>query len=162
MNVTTITSTSDTVEILFYDLQQVSQYGLYPRNQVMSGITIPTGTSGYTTVTLPSTLSFSGTGGGFYAFMVKYQNANVAPTVRFGLGLINTNNQAFIYSFGYVRNNGGTAFLVGNRAGSYSGAQTYWFSNQTTPATITAADVASRFNTTFLSNQPGFNLNVIK
>ena len=162
VNVTTITSTSDVVELLFYDLQQVSQYGLFPRNQILSGITLPVASTGYQTITLPSTLSFSGTGGGYYAYILKYTNGGSTPSVRYGTALYVVNNQSYLTSFGIVRNNGGTAFLIGNRAGSYAGATSYWFTNQTTPATITPADVVSRFNTTAPSGVIGFNLNVIK
>ena len=63
---------------------------------------------------------------------------------------------------GNVRNNANTGIVVANRGGGYSGSITYWFTNQTTPLTITEADVASRFNTTTVAAQFGFALNVIK
>jgi hypothetical protein len=162
VNVTTITSTSDVVELLFYDLQQVKDYGLFPCNQIMSGITLPVSSTGYQTVTLPSTLSFSGRGGGFYATFLKYTNTGATPSVRYGLAQFTTSNQAFTQAMGIVRNNGGTAYNIANRGQSYSGGQYYWFSNQTLPATITAADVASRFNTTVITSPFGFILNVVK
>jgi hypothetical protein len=60
VNVTTITSTSDVVNLYFYDLQFVDTYGFYPNNLIMSGITLPVSATGLQSVTLPSTLSFSG------------------------------------------------------------------------------------------------------
>jgi len=162
VNVTTITSTSDVVELLFYDLQQVNQYGLFPRNQILSGITLPASATGYQTITLPSTLSFSGTGAGYYAYVLKYTNGGSTPSVRYGTSLYAINNQSYLTSFGVVRNNAGTAYLIGNRAQSFTGGNLYWFSNQSTPATITPADVATRFNTTVVTGTLGFNLNVIK
>jgi hypothetical protein len=163
MNITTQTSTTDSLELLFYDLQFVDQYGVFPRNQIMSGITIPTTPTGIQTVTLPSTLSFSGGGGGFYAFILKYSNPTVAaPTVRYATPTIVVNNQSYAYSFGLVRNNAGTALLLGNRAGTVSGSISYWLTNQTTPETITSADIVTRFNTTTVASTPGFSLNTIK
>lgn len=164
MNVTTQTSTTDSVEMLFYDLQFVKDYGVFPRNQIMSGITLPSASLGVQTVTLPSTLSFSGNGGGgFYAYVLKYTNpGNVAPTVRYSIASMQVNNQSFAFSFGYVRNNAGTGMILGNRAQAVTGGQTYWFTGQQTPATITEADVASRFNTTIPTALPGFTLNTIK
>lgn len=162
VNVTTQTTTSDTLEILFYDLQFVKDYGLFPRSVIMSGITIPTSPIGLQTVTLPSTLSFSGTGGGFYAIVFKVQNANVAPTVRFSSGVSVVNNQSYAFSLGFVRNNLGTGQNVANRASSFNGQNLYFMTNQTTPALITEADVISRFNTTVGAGPLGFALNVIK
>jgi hypothetical protein len=160
-NVTTQTTTTDSLEMLFYDLQSVSQYGAFPRNQIMSGITIDTTPTGLRTNTLPSTLSFSGSGGGWFAFVLKYTNSGVTPTVRYATASQQTFN-INAYMLGNVRNNANTGIVVANRGGGYSGSITYWFTNQTTPLTITEADVASRFNTTTVAAQFGFALNVIK
>lgn len=162
VNVTAPTSTSDVVELFFYNLQFVKDYGVFPRNQIMSGITLPSTSTGIQTVNLPSTLSFSGSGGGFYAYVLKYTNANVTPTVRYSSASFTVNNQSYAYSFGLVRNNAGTGLNIGNRASPVTGSITYWFSTQATPATITEADVATRFNTTVVAAVPGFALNVIK
>lgn len=161
--VNTFTTTSDVVETLFYDLQFVDEYGLFPCNQIMSGITIPTGSNGFQTVTLPSTLSFSGKGGGFYAVVVKITNAGVTPTIRFGGQVFSINNQSFLTQMGIVRNNGGTSFQAGNRTTLPNGQNWFYLTNQTTPQTITAADVATRFNTnTFSQPVMGFNLHTIR
>lgn len=163
VNVSTITTTSDVVQLFFYDLQYVNQYGISPRNQIMSGITLPVSPVGQQTVTLPSTLSFSGSGGGYYAYILKYTPAgSFNPTVRYNIALLTTNNQAFNIPLGIVRNNAGNGFNIGYRAVSYAGTVNYWLSNNTTPATFTEADIISRYNTTTLTNQLGFNLNIIK
>jgi hypothetical protein len=162
VNVTTQTSTSDTLELLFYDLQFVNDYGAFPRNQIMSGITLDTTPTGLRTTVLPSTLSFSGQGGGFYAFVLKYGNAgNVTPTVRYATAA-QQNFNPNAYLLGNVRNSANTGLIVANRAQTYAGSTGYWFSTQATPATITEADVASRFSTTVIAGQFGFALHTIK
>ena len=163
VNISTLTTTSDVVELYFYDLQYVNQYGIFPRSLVMSGITLPVSAPiGIRTISLPSTLSFSGSGGGYYAYVLKYTNGGVNPSVRYNTALYSTNNQSFNIPLGIVRNIAGNGFNIGNRAVNYAGSTNFWLTNQTTPATFTEADIISRFNTTTLSNQLGFNLNVIK
>ena len=86
-NLGTLSSTSDVVSVAFYTLQQVPLVGVAPGNLIMSGITFDSSapaTTGTKTTILPSTLSFSGTGGGFYIFAVYISNSNVTPTVRYG------------------------------------------------------------------------------
>lgn len=160
-NITTQTTTADSLEFLFYDLQFVKDYGAFPRAQIMSGITVDTTPTGQRTNTLPSTLSFSGTGAGFYAFVLKYTNTGATPSVRYATAAQSVLNP-MAYLLGNVRNNPGTGVILANRAQTYGGATGYWFSNQTTPALITEADVATRFNTTVVAGQFGFALNVIK
>jgi hypothetical protein len=161
VNVTTQTTTTDALELLFYDLQFVKDYGAFPRAQIMSGITLDTSPTGLRTTTLPSTLSFSGQGGGWYAFVLKYTNSGVTPTVRYATASQQTFNTN-AYLLGNVRNNPGTGIVIANRAATYAGVTGYWFSTQATPAIITEADVVSRFNTTTIAGQFGFALNVIK
>lgn len=163
INVNTPTSTSDVVELLFYDLQFVDDYGQFPNNLIMSGITLPNTGSGFQTITLPSTLSFSGKGGGYYAAVLKITNGGVTPTFRYTVGVSAINNQSYLWHLGFVRNNAGNQYQYGNRASSYTGVQWYFFSGQTTPQIITSADVVSRFlNTTPTSNVCGFSLHTIK
>ena len=163
VNLSTVTTTSDVVELYFYDLQYVNQYGIFPRNLIMSGITLPVSApTGIKTVSLPSTLSFSGLGGGYYAYVLKITNGGVNPTVRYNTALYGTNNQAFNIPLGIVRNNAGNGFNIANRAITYAGNINYYITNQTTPATFTQADIISRFNSGSINNQFGFNLNVIK
>lgn len=163
VNVTQATSTSDVVELLFYDLQWVDDYGQFPCNQIMSGITLPVSSTGFQTITLPSTLSFSGKGGGFYAVVWKLTNGGSAPTIRYSTAVFNVLNQSYLWHLGFVRNNAGTSYISANRASLYNGSIWYWFNNQTTPQTITAADVVSRFSNTVTSGQVlGFNLHIIK
>jgi hypothetical protein len=83
---TTLSSTSDVVDLYFYTLQLVPGIGIAPKDLVMSAVTLNSvapATTGYKTTILPSTLSFSGTGGGFYVVLSYIQNAGVTPTVRY-------------------------------------------------------------------------------
>jgi hypothetical protein len=163
--VSTITSTSDVVEVFIYEPQFVNDYGWFPNNLLFSGISLTTSATGFHTTTFATPLSFTGTGGGLYCYVLKYTNATglaYTPTVRFGTPQFAIYNQSFAYSLGFVRNNLGNAFLIGNRAATYQGNTSYWFTNQTTPATITASDVATRFNTTTTQNIMGFQFHTIK
>ena len=85
-NLNTLSSTSDIVNFYFYSVQLVPGFGVAPGNLLMSGITLSSrapSVTGITTTTLPSTLSFSGTGGGWYVYAYSVSNANVTPTVRY-------------------------------------------------------------------------------
>jgi hypothetical protein len=82
----TLSTTNDVVNFYFYSLQLVPDIGIAPKNLIMSGITLSSITpsvTGYTTTILPSPLSFSGTGGGYYVFMTYIQNSGTTPTVRY-------------------------------------------------------------------------------
>lgn len=163
VGVVTPTSTSDTCELLIYDLQFVDEYGMYPNNMIASGITVDVTTTGSKTYTFPTPISFSGNGGGWYAIIFKVTNPTlVTPTCRFTNQLTSTVNHSYGFALGIVRNNSGTAFFYGNRAGNYQGAQWYFINNQTTPSIITAADVVSRFNSTTTTLIAGFNLHTVK
>jgi hypothetical protein len=95
--VQTATTTSDTAELAFYSAQFVNGYGLQPKDLVMSGITLETGSTGIKTTALPSTMSFSGFGSGIYFAVMKVSNSGVQPTIRFsndtGLGVSIVNAQ---------------------------------------------------------------------
>lgn len=163
VNVSTITSTADNVELLFYDLQFVDDYGQMPNNLIMSGITLPVSSLGFQTITLPSTLSFSGKGGGYYAAVLKITNGGVTPTIRYTTQVFAINNQSYLWHLGIVRNSAGTNYQTGNRAATFSNSSWYFLSGQTTPQVITSTDAVSRFLTTVTSGQVlGFNLHVIK
>lgn len=113
-NVNTLTSTSDVVDCAFYTLQQVPLYGVAPGNLILSGITLISNSTGIKTTTLPSTLSFSGTGGGWYIFAMIISNGGVTPTVRYTQPTLQA-NQIYPASFGMYLNNAGTALQIGSR-----------------------------------------------
>lgn len=158
----TQTTTDDTLNVSFYDLQYVDEYGWFPNNLIMSGISLTTTSTGRKTTTLPSTLSFSGLGGGFYAILLVYRNpTSVAPTVRISLPVATVNNQSYVFQFGFVRNQADTSFQYGNRAGAFVGNTSYWLTGNPLEV-FTPADIISKYNTTIPSNSPGFMLDVIK
>lgn len=80
----TITSTSDTVEYAIYSAQIINPFGLYPYQQIVSGITADTTSTGAKTFVLPSNISMSGTGAGVYFLVYKISNGGVQPTYRPG------------------------------------------------------------------------------
>jgi hypothetical protein len=84
VNVTTITSTSDTVEFAIYTPQLINPNGLFPHTPIISGLTCDTTTLGVKTISFPSNISFSGYGAGLYWLVYKISNGGVQPTVRFG------------------------------------------------------------------------------
>lgn len=84
VNVTTITTTSDTVEFAIYTPQMINPNGLFPHTPIISGLTCDTTTLGVKTITFPSNISMSGYGAGVYWLVYKISNSGVQPTVRFG------------------------------------------------------------------------------
>jgi hypothetical protein len=86
VNITTQTSTSDTVEFALYTSQMINPNGLFPYSPIVSGITADTTTLGVKTISFPSNISMSGYGAGVYWIVYKITNGGVQPTVRFGGG----------------------------------------------------------------------------
>lgn len=84
INTQTITSTSDTVEMAIYTAQMINPNGLFPHIPIISGITADTTTTGLKTYVFPSSISFSGYGGGYYFLVYKISNGGVQPTWRPG------------------------------------------------------------------------------
>jgi hypothetical protein len=81
-NMISSSTTADILTCAFYSSQYVDGVGLAPSVLIQSGITLTTTTTGFRTTTLPSTLSFSGYGPGYYWWVYKYSNSGVTPTVR--------------------------------------------------------------------------------
>jgi hypothetical protein len=161
-NLGTLTSTSDVVSAYFYSLQSVPGYGIAPKDLIMSGITLQSaGSTGMKTTTLPSTLSFSGTGGGYYVFAYYVANSNVTPTVRYGAPVITSRNQSFAETLGFYFTAAGNAMVSAGRLNITT----------TSPLIINTLPVQSSYsNSDIQTNQatspgtgfPGFGLNVIK
>lgn len=163
-NLGTLTSTSDVVSAYFYSLQLVPGSGVAPKDLIMSGITLlSTGTTGIKTTSLPSTLSFSGTGGGYYVFALYVSNANVTPTVRYGQPAVSTRNQSFTESLGYYMNVAGTAAFIGSKVSPMAPASLYIINNLSVQSSYSESDITNNLNTGGVSNgNPGFGLNVIR
>lgn len=158
-NLSQVTSTSDVVTAGFYDMDVYEDGGLYPKNLIMSGITLAsTGSTGIRTTALPSTLSFSGTGAGLYFMCVVISNANVTPTVRYTasaqiqqiLGLSN---------FGQYMNAAGTA-IAGPQGNTSNALIRQRLTISSLPTTFTQSDISTRQATS--PQDIGFVLNTIR
>lgn len=162
-NLGTLTSTSDVVDLYFYSLQLVPGYGVAPKNLIMSGITLEsTGTTGVKTTQLPSTLSFSGTGGGYYVYAAYISNANVTPTVRYGSQNVSARNQSFVESLGYYMNASGTASILGSRITPIGITAFYQINNLSPQASYSESDIINNLNASGVAGCFGFGLNTIR
>jgi len=161
-NLGTLTSSSDVVDFYFYSLQLVPTIGIAPKDLIMSGITLTsTGSTGLKTTTLPSTLSFSGTGGGYYVSAWYVSNAGVTPTVRYGTPNVLTRNQSYMESIGYFINatNNGIQLASKNTLSLSTG---YVINNLPVQSTYSHNDIITNLNSSNLAANIGFGLNVIR
>jgi hypothetical protein len=156
----TLTSTSDVVSMAFYTMQQVPGIGIAPKDLIMSGITLESATStGVKTTTLPSTLSFSGTGGGYYIVAFYVSNGGSTPTARYGVPVFSIINQAYGYNLGFYLNAANTGLQVAQKYGSVGNSNVL---NLPLQSSYSAADITTNYTTTIIS-QPlwGFGLKPI-
>jgi hypothetical protein len=163
-NLGTLSSTSDVVSMAFYSMQMVPQYGIAPKDLIMSGITLESrapSTTGVKTTLLPSTLSFSGTGGGFYIAALNVSNGGVTPTVRYGSGTLTLYNQSFAAGLGLFLSAVGTSTNIGSRAGSFTNTNSLLPLNLPFQTTYSETDIRSNLEN-LNSSFPGFGLNVIR
>ena len=159
-NVSTATTSSDVVTIAFYSTQYVDGVGAAPSVLIQSGITLTSNSTGVKVTSLPSALSFSGYGPGYYWMMMKIANAGVTPTVRY-TGSANALVAAGIPSakLGFTLSIAGTAAQLPVKAGNtpqiaYSGLTNFQTS-------FSAADVRT-YSSTVTPPAYGFALNTIK
>jgi hypothetical protein len=121
----------------------------------MSGVTMISNSTGVKTTSLPSTLSFSGTGGGYYIVAYFVTNASVTPTVRYTNGSFTTQNQSYATSLGLYLNSTGTGSQIGQKygtIGTFMNVLNLPFQSSYTPAEITTN------YTTTITNQPGWGV----
>ena len=160
-NLGTLTSTSDVVNGYFYSLQLVPGYGIAPKDLIMSGITLQSaGSTGYKTTALPSTLSFSGTGGGFYVWAYYVSNGGVTPTVRYGSNITTLVNNGFQTTLGLFLNATSNGHNLGSRLGLTTGA--YIINNLSVQSSYSNSDIQTNFSSGTGTGQIGFGLSVIK
>lgn len=161
-NLGTLTSTSDVVSAYFYSLQLVPGFGIAPKDLIMSGITLTSaGSTGMKTTTLPSTLSFSGTGGGYYVFAYYVSNSNVTPTVRYGSPVTSARNQSFSETLGYYFNVAGTSMALAGRLGITTSGSLV-INNLAVQSSYTNSDIQTNQSTSAGAGFIGFGLNVIR
>ena len=159
-NVNTLTSTSDVVSMAFYSLQHVPGLGVAPKDLVMSGITLISNSTGVKTTTLPSTLSFSGAGGGYYIGAIYFSNAGVTPTARYTTPVLTAIANPFGSSLGFTLNTGGTATSFAQKTGS--AGNTVMVLNLPFQPSYSESDITSNITLTVLNQAiPGFGLKPI-
>lgn len=157
------TTTTDVVDVAFYNLQYLNQTGVVPYELIMSGITLSTspGASGLIQTALPSTLSFSGSGPGWYYMVMKISNSGVTPTVRYSQNPVSITAGASVMGqmLGFARNRQGNASAIG--IGNNNNVSGYILNTATSfVPTFTAADCA--INTSVNPYLMGFMLRCIK
>ena len=161
-NLGTLTSTSDVVTAYFYSLQLVPTIGIAPKDLIMSGITLQsTGSTGLKTTALPSTLSFSGTGGGFYVFAYYVSNSNVTPTVRYGAANNALPSNSFQATLGYYIASNGISTQTGARNG-LSSTTSYIINTLAVQSSYSESDIQTNLSLNNGNGMMGFALNVIK
>ena len=158
----TATTTTDVVEVAFYNTQYSDSMGVVPYQLIMSGITLTTspGSTALLSTTLPSTLSFSGTGGGYYYMVMKISNSGVTPTLRFTTNPSLSAQSPFLVGpmLGLVRNRSGNALVPG--IGTNNVQVGYTMTATNFKETFTTADGA--INTGVNAYLMGFALKTIK
>jgi len=161
-NVGTLTSTSDVVDIGFYSLQLVPGIGIAPKDLIMSGVTLISNSTGLKTTTLPSTLSFSGNGGGFHIMAITITNGNVTPTVRYTTNNgFNSQNQSYATSLGLYLANAGNALNVGHKMAGVTNNIFVLNNLSTLQSSYSTSDIINNISTTTINGGYGFGLNTI-
>ena len=159
-NMVSATTTSDVVSFSLYTPQMVTGYGISPKDLIVSGITLTsTGAAGVKTTSISPNLSFSGQGGGgFYIYAFVVSNANVTPTVRYGVRTTTTGAfPVFSDSLGFNISNAGTSLQPAGRSVLTASLGVI----NTVQSSYTAADIQSQWSSVAASNW-GFGLNVVK
>jgi hypothetical protein len=156
----TVTSTSDVVTMAIYSLQLVPGIGIAPKDLIISGVTMISNSTGIKTTSLPSTLSFSGTGGGYYIVAYYVSNGGSTPTVRYTNGSFNTHNQSYATSLGLYLNAAGTGAQIGQKYGSIGAFLNVL--NLPFQTSYSQSDITTNY-TTSITTQPawGIALNTI-
>ena len=159
VNLNSATTSSDVVNVSFYTAQYVPNFGIAPKDLIISGITIPsTGTTGIRTTTLASNLSFSGTGPAFYVVGWVTTNSNVVPTVRYGNRQANAGSFSGLDLFGYTINAGNNQLVSTFRSGAPN-------TTNVVVSSILSSYTASDITSSYVNNNPpawGFGLNTVR
>jgi hypothetical protein len=128
----------------------------------MSGITLlSAGSTGFKTTTLPSTLSFSGTGGGFYVWAYYVSNGGVTPTVRYGSNITTLINNSFQTTLGLFLNATSNGHGLGSRLGLTT-VGTYVINTLPVQSSYSNSDIQNNQAGLLGTGQIGFGLSVIK
>lgn len=98
-SVSAVTSTADVVELGFYTAQCDDLYGIVPYQLIMTAGTLTVNSTGLKTTTFPSTLSFSGYGGGVFFAVIRTTNSGTTPTVKFRTAALQSQFATFLNNF---------------------------------------------------------------
>ena len=165
-NLSTLSTTSDIVDFYIYSLQLVPGFGVAPKDLIMGGIRLESAspsTLGVKTTVLPSTLSFSGTGGGWYVYAYTVSNANVTPTVRYN----NPAQQPIQYGIptlplGYYISVAGVTAVLGSRLAVFMNGTPVVINNLAVQPSYSVSDIQTNWAAIGTLPQIGFGLNVIR
>jgi hypothetical protein len=161
--VATATTIGDVVNYYFYSLQFVPNYGIAPKDLIMSGITLTSNSTGVKTTTLPSTLSFSGTGAGWYVGAYFISNAGVTPNVRYNNPNTISRLSEFTAPLGLTFNAAGTGLQAVSRILNNNQSNIpLIINNLAVQSSYSFSDIQTNLNASPGSNYIGFGLNVIK
>jgi hypothetical protein len=152
-NLITATTTTDIVNISFYNSQWIDGVGLAPYQVVASGYTWSTTTTGIKTDTFGTDLSFSAYGPGVYFMVYSIDNANVTPSVRYGTATANlslTSNLQFSLGFTLAAPANGYVSPLRNPT-STAAASTIAYNLTSYPNPFTSADAANTATTNVAS-----------
>ena len=166
-NLNTLSSTSDDVNFYIYSLQLVPGYGVAPKDLIMSGITLESrapSTTGIKTTLLPSTLSFSGTGGGWYVYAYYVSNGAVTQTVRYGTPILGVHLQAGVPTspLGFYVSSLGTGLSLASRAGGFASGAAVLINNLAVQPSYSISDITANWALGAAAPSIGFGLNVIR
>jgi hypothetical protein len=166
-NLNTLSSTSDDVNFYIYSLQLVPGYGVAPKDLIMSGITLESrspSTTGIKTTLLPSTLSFSGTGGGWYVYAYYVSNGGVTQTVRYTnpvLGVI-IQTGVPVSPLGFYVSSIGTNIALASRSGGFVNGSMVLINNLAVQPSYSISDITTNWAIGGTAPAIGFALNVIR
>ena len=158
-NVSTATTIGDVVTGAFYTGQIVPGIGFAPADLILSGITFTVSSSGVKTTTLPSTLSFSGYGGGFYCFVYKIANSGATPTVKLTSSLQTSYANAVTLPLGYYLGGTGLIMYPGFKMAGF-GTIPGMLNTANFQTSFTSSDITTQFQTGTTTGF-GYALNVI-
>lgn len=166
-NLNTLSSFSDVVSFYFYSLQIVPLAGVAPKDLIMSGITLESSapsTTGIKTTSLPSTLSFSGTGGGWYIYAYYISNADVTPTVRYNNPITTSHLQGGIplNPLGYYISVTNNSTGIASRQAPFINGTPLIINNLAIQPSYSQNDIIVNMNLVLSTPPLGFALNVIK
>lgn len=132
------------VDITFYNSQYLDNYGYVPYQKLTTEVNIATTSTGQKVGTFATPLTFSGSGGGMYWAVVRYNTAST-PVLRLTQGASNTGtylNTHLSMNVGYTFNPAGTAAILPFQSPSTSvGTLGVNYNTSSFPTTFTSTEL---------------------